>query len=333
MKLFAKKLIIKFIDVNYIVNSTHMIQIRNPFCKEGVLNIIDNTGYLLHDLPDPLSISTISVSGTLNSDLILVNIRDYIAISASGIVSVELGNIFRGEHIKRAKKRIIYDNHSRFGNQMTIVVNVYDKKYINVKLFHNGAFQMTGCKSIYDVNIVLTKVFNALETNISTYDEVNKKMRDIPFIIEKKLSVIHFQIDMILANLEVKYFIDRDSLYHLLQNNKISCRYDPDNHAGVNIKLVLSHEMNKKNKKVKPITIFVFQSGKITITSARNREELVTAFDFITNMLESNKDYIIKKNLMSFISKEELDDIIIEHDKMMTEKIEVVKVEEDNIVI
>ena len=45
----------------------------------------------------------------------------------------------------------------------------------------------------------------------------------------------------------------------------------------------------------KKITVAVFNSGKIIITGGQSYEHLNTAYDFITEIIEKNKDELIYK--------------------------------------
>ena len=82
--------------------------------------------------------------------------------------------------------------------------------------------------------------------------------------------VINFKIDMINSNFFINYKINGEKLYKLLQREKMTCRYEPCMHPGVNIKYKLL-----ENEEQKKVSIFVFQSGNIIITGAKNKNRIL----------------------------------------------------------
>ena len=335
-----------YIMIHDVVDTKNTIKI--PYSKHcvpssGLINnksIVDITKYVLSDMPDEIKISTISISGNLKCVLHLENIYKYTMIAPNFILSLKFnGNIIGAVFKKKRNKKDCAAPLGHFENQLTLIVNVNDQKKINVKLFQNGAFQMTGCKSVYDVNIVLAKIINLLETKISIYDENSGHMIDKPYITNYDnipITVTHFQIDMILANADVHYAINREILDRILTVNKIKHRYESDNHAAVNIKLLTAVDntiIDKKIKKRKPVTIFVFQSGKIIITGAKNKNDVVTAYEYISNILEANKNDLMKKDIGNILDENDLQNILEEYENNLIKKPTAVEIEEDHIIV
>ena len=278
----------------------------------------------LEDLPSNMSISTISVTGKINCKMILENIDKYIRLSDDGILSVKYGGKIRSleKRLKSRKKKDI----RCFENQLTMEVRVNGDKKINVKIFKNGSFQMTGCKSIKDCNTVLNRLICKLQNTYAVIEADNVLNSDGNKIVDKcfmedinkieGIKVNGFKIDMINSNFRVPYLINREVLYNLLLSQKINCRYEPCIHACVNIKYPIA---NAPNNKV--VSIFVFQSGNIIITGARTRDQINSSYNYITEILNTHYDKIIKKDLINMLDNNDLKEILAELDVLNIEDI------------
>jgi TATA-box binding protein (TBP) (component of TFIID and TFIIIB) len=73
-------------------------------------------------------------------------------------------------------------------------------------------------------------------------------------------------------------------------------KYQPDIHAPVHVKIDLGNK--------KPVTIFIFESGKILIMAAKKRENIFDAFNYINKLLTENHDYVVKRNLLHIIASD-----------------------------
>jgi len=74
-------------------------------------------------------------------------------------------------------------------------------------------------------------------------------------------------------------------LYNKLISQKYECKYDPNNHASVDIKYVINDE--------KSISIFVFESGAINITGANDCTQVVDAYNFIRRNMEDFSIFLL----------------------------------------
>jgi hypothetical protein len=130
-------------------------------------------------------ISTISATGKINCKILLGNIDSYMKLSHDSILSIKYNGKIRSLEKKKSKSRKEKDVRC-FENQLTMEIRVSGIKKINVKIFRNGSFQMTGCKSIIDCNIVLNKLINRLKNTIATIEQTENgsKIIDQPFIHE-----------------------------------------------------------------------------------------------------------------------------------------------------
>lgn len=262
------------------------------------------------NLPNGISISTMCASCKLNTRLNIPNIEKYLLLNPDDVLTVKKSKEVmrtliavknKPKRIKKldtkTKQKDTSKNH--FYNQITVVVRVTNGQVkdlnevpkINMKLFRNGSVQMSGCKSIKNINIALNKLITKLK-------EVKAKIEDGK-IVEKtfiddpdNISVKDFKIDMINSNYQVSMQIDRDKLYNLLIKKKIKSSYEPCIRACVIIKYVPTVE----NIEQKEVSVFIFQKGNIIITGARSQSHVLSAYNYMNEILLTHKDEIIKKD-------------------------------------
>ena len=272
----------------------------------------------INKLPEEVIISTMTIVCNIDTTFLCGNIARYIDLSTSGVQSVTHGRAGDAEtnrsilpkkigHGKKKKKKNI------FFNQVSIYVSVKGKKKpVNVKLFSNGAIQMTGCKTIEDAVEAINKILPELQIikAIINYDTL--KIEDKPFatdttILEPK-NVKNFRIAMINSNFKIDFYVDRSKLYNLLLEEKYDCYYEPIKHACVNIKY---------NHPDKIISIFVFERGAIIVTGARNCSQILDGYMFINKYLLKHHKQILKhdgltnSNIIKYLqpgNSEETDD-------------------------
>lgn len=304
----------KIID-NYSMN--------NNIKEEQIKKYINVDELLLTDLPSELKISTITISGKLNKKINLQNIDKTCILTPNNITTIKSKGIIRTIEHKIIKKRKKKPTKS-FENQLTMIIKIDNNKQVNVKIFKNGSFQMTGFKTLTDCNLVLHKLIRMLSMNVAIFDNEKQCIIDCPYINDNDntpIEVSSFTIAMINSGFCVDYLINRETLYNIMVTNNINCAYEPCIHAGVKIKYIIN------NTKV---SIFVFQSGSIIITGARNKEHIITAYNYIMHILNTNKHAIIKKNIMQLLDDVDLTDIMNELNN--SDNIDI-DIELDNIIV
>jgi len=275
------------------------------------IDYINIKKYEIDNLPCGISISTMCASCKLNTNINIINIEKYFQLNLNDILTIKNNDekIKTLLPIKSKKKRIRKIENKKdisknyFYNQITIETRInHDNDHIfkiNMKLFKNGSIQMSGCKSINDINIVLNKLIIRLK-EIKAIREDNKIIEK-NFISNFDINVIDFKIDMINTNYKVNIQIDREKLYNLLLQKKIKASYEPCIRACIIIKYIPPIE-NIDNKEV---SIFIFQKGNIIITGARCKNHILSSYNYINNILINHANDIIKKD-----DKEE-EDIIL----------------------
>jgi TATA-box binding protein (TBP) (component of TFIID and TFIIIB) len=285
------------------------------------VNIIDHEKNEIKDLPDGLTISTMCASAKLNSLVNIVSIEKYLQLDQDDVICVKLNNDNKRTLIqtkvknRRQKKKEKKEFH--FFNQITVVVRVFhgavkdwdSEPKINLKLFKNGSIQMSGCKSLKYINIVLNKLIVKL-SQIKAKREDNK-IQEIKFIENTEpLAIKSFKVDMINSNYKVNMQIDRTKLYNLLVKKKIKSSFEPCIRACV----IIKYTPSENNEEEKEISVFVFQKGNIIITGARTKNHILSASKYINNILLTHIDEISKKD-----EKEEEDLILKLHNAVLKE--------------
>lgn len=265
----------------------------------------------LTNLPDNLKISTITITCKLNTLIDTQNVGKYVDLMFGGIVTVKHGpnndirTIVKVKEKKKSKKKIIKCKKN-FYNQATLVIDIKDKKRINVKLFKNGAIQMTGCKSMEHFDDALLIVCQELTKKKAIYNKLTKKIINKPFVTNpenvKVDKMYDLKIKMINSNYSVGFLINQKILQQILYKSNVVSSYEPCIHACVNVKY------NYKNTDV--ISIFVFEKGSIMITGAKSKDHIVEAYRFINGILYENFSKIVKNNIDDFLKKKEIQNII-----------------------
>lgn len=255
---------------------------------------IDPSYLDIDKLPEKVKISTISATCSLNVGVKLSNIYKYLKLDIDSIYTIKFKDKVKSLEVQKKKKK----KKNCFQNQMTVeikpdVKNMPNSK-ISLKIFKNGSIQMSGIKSIEACNTVLNKLINELSKEYGVIED--NVINEINFIEDKtdEISISKFKIDMINSGFELQYQVNRENLYNKLLDNKIDCKFEPSIHAGVNIKFL--PEGNEKK-----VSIFVFESGNIIITGAKNVNNILESYEYISKFMEENKLVIEKSKICELL--------------------------------
>lgn len=271
----------------------------NYFCPENSLN--------LNNLPSELHISTMTITFNLATTFDVQNIGKYIDLSFGNILCVKYGpsgsNLIRSLIKYKVSKKKTKKKKKNFYNQASLVLGISNGKMINIKLFKNGAIQMTGCKNMQHFTDSLTKLFSFLLKEKAVYDPITKKIVDKPFVSNPEninlTKISNFRIRMINSNFHIGFLINREILYNILsKDSHVTCTYEPCIHACVNIKY------NYHNKET--ISIFVFESGSIIITGAKNKDHIIESYNYIIKKMYENYGMILKNNIEVYLENPEI---------------------------
>lgn len=257
------------------------------------------------ELPEGLKVSTMTITCRFNVCFNITNIGRYISLSEKNIISIKytpppVDGISSGTCIRTVEKHKIKKDKKddkkkkNFYNQATVKINCGENKPPNIKLFKNGSIQMTGCKSVRECVHALTTICRELNKVKVLYNGTNFIKK--PFITDfdgnstvmKVRDVLNLKVNMINSNFKIGFTVDREKLYIALLKQAIDCRYEPCAHACVNIKHVCNNEI---------ISIFVFESGSIIITGAKNKEHIMSAYRFIVIKLYESFYDVVKHDI------------------------------------
>jgi len=220
------------------------------------------------------------------------------------IISLEyMENAAKGVPKQKKKKQSqananLVKRRKSFYNQATIIMDHI--KFINMKLFRNGSIHITG---IIDVEQGKRAVGFLC-------DEIREIYKIDPSITNddiSQLGLANWDIVMINSDFSCNFKIRREKLYEILDNTyNLVVNYESDNYPGVKTsfywnerdadrsgvcKCKIGKTCSGKGRGTlnpddtcRKITISIFQSGKIIITGAREKEQINDAYQFITNI-------------------------------------------------
>ena len=134
-----------------------------------------------------------------------------------------------------------------------------------------------------------------------------------------------FKIVLINSDYYIGFNINREKLHNILYNKyQIYSSYEPCIYPGVNSKYYWNEDYfkndyqgkcqctvycngkgpGKGDGQCKKITISIFQSGSIIITGAHNHKQIITAYNFINNVINSDIQLIKKETNTLFDTNE-----------------------------
>lgn len=265
--------------------------------------------------PTPLRISTMTVTGHLGFQPDLQRLYSHGAIIpywwiGEGIIKIELGSNKKG----LAMDDILHETtreKKRFFNQSSLVFRVDIStlgstetmyKEVNIKLFKNGGFQMTGINSEAMARHTLNR-FIAVNANRGIW------MIDS---VEQTPHIQTFDVRMMNSDYSIGKAIRRDRLHKLLvETYGLWSSFEPTIYQGVNTKFFWNKTRNQTNPGIcvcpnpcagngdgyaigacKKITISPFRTGSVIITGAKNMEQLNDAYDFLNTVFRDHESVL-----------------------------------------
>jgi hypothetical protein len=252
----------------------------------------------------PLRISTLVTTGHLGSTINLIKLFEQfsslmipIGYPAEGFLKMEHETKVIGHSARdMLTKRRTCDK--TFFNQSTIVLrklqNTGEFKEVNIKLFANGGFQMTG---------VPDEEFsrNAIKWLIKVINDFSVSITQVPLELKK------FTVQLLNSDYKVNTLIKRAELHRILCTKyHLSSTFETTIYQGVNTKYYYNDKTSEKNGLCKcdkfcngqgdgtdiglckRITIAIFQTGSIIITGARTQRQLDEAYDFINTIIRKH---------------------------------------------
>jgi TATA-box binding protein (TBP) (component of TFIID and TFIIIB) len=285
-----------------------------------------------YNLPYDLPISTATITCKINVLFDVENIAYYFNDFDDILIDKKYGNRSGMKSVNSKKKKqkkkkrkekkdffnqvsLIFCTPTLMGLDINKLSQKEKEKTVNVKLFINGSIHMTGCKHLSNITKCLEILFDRLKktkaiiNNEFKFEKKNflkcvddldfeiinfkydlSKYKENPYTHLNISNVYMFVINMINSNFNVGFKIKRDELRHLLIENGFDATLDPNVHACVNIKLNIPNQN-------KTISIFVFESGSITIAGSDSCEQILYAYNFINKFILTHYKILLSKQI------------------------------------
>lgn len=249
-------------------------------------------------IASPLAVAVMTVCGELNSHIHLVSIFD---LYNKGLCDER----FKLNYVPNSKKSKIENKHKAFYNCLSVIFKHVDTtgvtSNISAKIFPNGSVQLPGCRTIESVS----------EAPKVLCDFIQKISIDHPNVVDNPPRLSNVRIVMINSNFSfgADRKITQERMKNIINDQKFDgvdmnkqwrmATYQPEKYAGVNIRYwtqsarerykTMVEENRKLPKKIEgQISIFVFRSGKATITAAKNSKDLLDAYRAICDFVKTN---------------------------------------------
>ena len=265
----------------------------------------------LLNLPYDLEISTTTITCHLDVIFNVENIGLYFNDFDNVIIGKRYGNrivnnlinikkLKTGKKKKRREKKNFYNQVSLIFRSATLMgfdpeqLSLKERfKTVNIKLFINGSIQMTGCKHLDNIKNSLEILFDKLKICKAVLNK-DKQFVLKPFVVDTTnldiRKVTNFKIVMINTNFNILFQINRERLHQLLKEINFDVTFDPIIHACVNIKYQIPNT-------TKTISIFVFESGSITIAGSNSCQQVLETYNFINKFILTNYSKLLTKNI------------------------------------
>ena len=264
--------------------------------------------------PTPLRVSTMTVTGHLGAlpdRTKLFHAGAFIRYGdmTEGIIKIEVDSEAKGICTDDILHQTAKEK-KKFFNQSSLVfrLKLDDKptfKEVNIKIFKNGGFQMTGISSAEMAKAALTRFL-----------ELNKGPERGIWTTEP--SIAKFDVCMMNSDYKINKIIRRDRLYRILvEEYGLWCSYEPTIYQGVNTKYFWNKTRpasappgicvcetqcegggdGYSANNCKKITISPFRTKSIIITGAKHPEQLMEAYHFMNGVLEKYADDVLRDDV------------------------------------
>lgn len=254
-----------------------------------------------------LVVAVMTVCGSLGSPIDLLEIFDY--YMEHGSKSFELSYVPNSKKSNYTKNKAFYNCLNVYFYYKDI--NQVESK-IAAKIFPNGSIQLPGCKTIDAVHKVPIILYNFVK-NIANECKLKKPEINVIKNIDNFI-LNNVRIVMINSNFSFKKGILQERLKTIINDNKYDgsdnkdkvwriASFQPEKYSGLNIRYMTKKCRNivklNNNDNIKlplkidgQVSVFIFRSGKGTITGAKNTKDLLETYKTITELVRKNKDSV-----------------------------------------
>jgi len=307
--------------------SNKNMDLKGPYSTlKNDMNMNENDNNQIVPSPTGLRISTMTAISSISTTVNLYILSKYIKMEniscISDIENAESGIVYSiyGNKVKRGLNPNLKKNKKKlFFNQVTFIIKLNKKKYINLKMFVNGNIQITGLK-LFEDTYKIKEILEPLLYGINGIEELDEFKNSKAIENENAINFKPFEIVLINSDYFCGYKINRESLYKIIANDYgIFTTYEPCIYPGVNIKFFWNRNSSGDNLGVckcnntcsgkgdgcsdgncKKITIAAFQSGNVIITGARNIDQINITYRFINKIFKKRYDDIRKIDAFTF---------------------------------
>lgn len=156
---------------------------------------------------------------TVNSNIQYINLQDFynvlelISNSDGQILCVKYQKLQKGIENKKVLKRTKEPNiqtKRNFLNCITLIINI--EKKINVKMFKNGVFQLTGCKNARNVKKCLDLITCELRKNKDCFI-FNENDIDFIFYIRSAMRNVDFDVGFKIKKNELLKYLESNTTF------------------------------------------------------------------------------------------------------------------------
>lgn len=279
--------------------------------------------YIIHTNVDNVDLS--SVLQNVQLDLPFEEIsdeyydcEDYVGVSFPRIIGVSYKGIIRGMNRKRKIRTPKNDKNKNFLNCVSLTVQFDPVKNVNVKLFHNGVLQLTGCKHYDHALKALVLIWSSLKDLKGVYQ----------FKENTGFSSTHMEAFIVSAmrnvDFRLGFNIDREALgNHITNNTAYKIAPIVQTFMGVQLSVPIEYvgdmlihkvsfhpdgeisdetvrydefweikpEVKIKAMKPKSVTIAVFQTGQVLMSGIDEMYQ-TPVFNWFINEISSIQDSI-----------------------------------------
>jgi len=259
------------------------------------------------NLASELIVAVMTVCGSLGSPIDLLEIFDF--YMDIGCESFDLSYVPNSKKTKGDKNKAFY-------NCLNVTFYYKDtdsiESKIAAKVFPNGSIQLPGCKTIDTVHKAPEILFNFIR---DIADECKEKKPGIEVIKNKNTFALRdVRIVMINSNFSFEKGILQERLKMIINTNKFEGKeipdhvwrmasFQPEKYSGLNARYMTKYCRDNttafflEGKKIPiklngQVSVFIFRSGKGTITGAKNTKDLLETYQVITDLVRKNKDQV-----------------------------------------
>lgn len=240
--------------------------------------------------PSNYQISTMTIvssfKGEPNLNYNLSEIYNNLKLDPQCIQTITfMGNVRTIQIASKRKKAV----KKVFPNQASFVIFIKDSKNpktVNLKLFTNGKVQITGCQSITDADYAGKYLLDSMRKSdlknqgpgLSDKVALPKTTNDQVVLINSNYT-IHSRLNLY----KLSSLFDNE-WKHKKNPEIVKNSFDPCNYPGIILKYLYNN--------IHTVSIFIFSTGNINITGAKNTDQLDSAYTFVNKYIKDNFDLV-----------------------------------------